>query len=107
MAGERSSLAGVDGLMIGPAFIVVALSASAAASELQAPKSPAAAIIERDWVLANWALKRFDQDRDILLSGGEIDAAARAFREIADADGDGRVTPSEYRAAREFILARY
>ena len=91
--------------MIANAVLVAALAASAGAMEI--PKSPAAAIIERDWVLANWALKRFDQDRDILLNGSEIDAAARAFREIADANEDGRVTPAEYRAAREFILARY
>ncbi len=66
----------------------------------------AAALFERDWVLANWALKRFDGDRDILLSSAEA-AAAAEFRKIADADGDGRVTPAEYRAARAFILARY
>jgi hypothetical protein len=70
--------------------------------------NPAArAIFERDWVLMNWALKHFDADRDILLSPAEAQAAAIAFRRIADGDGDGRVTPTEYRAAREFILARY
>ena len=42
----------------------------------------------------NWALKWFDTDRDILLSPGEAAAAARAFRQIADGDGDGRVTPA-------------
>ena len=55
----------------------------------------------------NWALKFHDRDRDILLSAGEAQAAALAFRKMADADGDGRVTTQEYRAAREFILARY
>jgi hypothetical protein len=54
----------------------------------------------------NWALKSFDTDRDILLSPAEA-AAARAFRRIADGNGDGRITPEEYRAARAFILARY
>ena len=88
------------------ALLAAALAASTA-NTIAAPKSAAAAIIERDWVLANWALKRFDQNRDIFLSNGEIDAAAREFREIADANGDGRITPEEYRAAREFILARY
>lgn len=73
-----------------------------------APEVPrAAALFERDWVLANWALKKFDGNRDILLSPGEAAAAAAEFRKIADGDGDGRVTPAEYRAAREFILARY
>lgn len=70
--------------------------------------APAAqALFERDWVLMNWALKFHDQDRDILLEPGEAQAAAEEFRKIADANGDGRVTPQEYRAAREFILARY
>src|SRR5688500_5412146 len=86
-------------------------SATGAASAAGAPGptvSPrAAALFERDWVLANWALKKFDGDRDILLSRGEAAAAAAEFRRIADGDGDGRVTPAEYRAAREFILARY
>ena len=82
--------------------------APGAATAASAPVGPrAAALFERDWVLANWALKKFDGDRDILLSGSEAAAAAAEFRRIADGDGDGRVTPAEYRAAREFILARY
>ena len=64
-------------------------------------------LFERDWVLMNWALKFHDRDRDILLEPNEAQAAADDFRKIADADGDGRVTPQEYRAARAFILARY
>ena len=67
----------------------------------------AAELFERDWVLMNWALKFYDRDRDILLEPSEAQAAAAEFREIADSDGDGRVTPGEYREAREFILARY
>jgi hypothetical protein len=71
--------------------------------------NPAAAreIFERDWVLMNWALKFYDADRDILLSPAEAHVAAAAFRSMADANGDGRVTTEEYRAARQFILARY
>ena len=64
-------------------------------------------LFERDWVLMNWALKFYDQDRDILLEANEAQAAAAEFRKIADANGDGRITREEYRAAREFILARY
>lgn len=64
-------------------------------------------IFERDWVLMNWALKFYDRDRDILLNPDEAEAAATAFRAMADTDGDGRVTTQEYRAARAFILARY
>jgi len=64
-------------------------------------------LFERDWVLMNWALKFYDKDRDILLEPDEAQRAADEFRKIADSNGDGRVTPEEYRAAREFILARY
>ena len=91
------------------------ISAAAAAEPPTAPQtqaslsaSPAAQeLFERDWVLMNWALKFYDRDRDILLEPNEAVAAAAEFRRIADADQDGRVTPQEYRAAREFILARY
>lgn len=64
-------------------------------------------LFEHDWVLINWALKFHDDNRDILLEPNEALAAAAEFRKIADTNGDGRVTPQEYRAARAFILARY
>ena len=80
----------------------------AAAAAAPPPSVPAAVrLFEKDWVLMNWALKFFDRDRDILLSPGEADAAATAFRELADTNRDGRVTTDEYRAARAWILARY
>ncbi|MES2136326.1 MAG: hypothetical protein V4502_04600 [Pseudomonadota bacterium] len=85
-------------------FILVA--ASAAQPQL-APSPAALQLFERDWVLSNWALKFYDRDRDVLLEPAEAEAAAAEFRKIADTNGDGRVTPQEYRAAREFILARY
>ena len=91
-------------------FVLALLAAPAVAQPTPASGTVgprAAALFERDWVLANWALKKFDGDRDILLSSGEATAAAEEFRRIADGDSDGRVTPAEYRAAREFILARY
>lgn len=71
------------------------------------PTPAALQIFERDWVLMNWALKYYDANGDILLEPGEAQAAAQAFRKLADVDRDGRVTQEEYRAAREFILARY
>ena len=80
--------------------------ATAARAESARP-NPARAIFENDWVLMNWALKFYDSDRDVLLEPEEAQAAADAFRRIADGDGDGRVTPLEYRQARAFILARY
>jgi len=55
----------------------------------------------------NWALKVYDADRDIMISDAEAQVAAEQFRKLADVNGDGRVTPDEYKAARAFILARY
>ena len=94
-------------------ILLVVLAAGPAAAQqpvaASARVNPAAArsLLERDWVLMNWALKFYDADRDILLEPNEAQAAADAFRRIADGDGDGRVTTQEYRAARTFILARY
>ena len=85
------------------------LGAATAASAQPTPASlstrPAAqSLFERDWVLMNWALKLYDADRDIMLQPTEAEAAASAFRAMADTNKDGRVTPDEYRAAREAIL---
>ena len=76
-------------------------------ASVELPGSRATALFEGDWVLMNWALKYYDRDGDILLSPIEAQSAADEFRKIADANRDGRVTPTEYRQAREFILARY
>jgi hypothetical protein len=64
-------------------------------------------LFESDGKLMAWALARFDEDQDGHLSIMEADAAAREFKTIADGDRDGRVTPAEYRAARDFIVARW
>jgi len=94
-------------------ILLVVLAAAPAAAQQPVAASArvnataARSLLERDWVLMNWALKFYDADRDILLSPGEAQMAADAFRSMADANGDGRVTTQEYRAAREFILARY
>ena len=90
------------------AFLIASAPVAAQPVPASLKAVPAAqALFERDWVLMNWALKFHDRDRDILLEPAEAQAAANEFRRIADADGDGRVTPQEYRAARDFILARY
>jgi len=68
------------------------------------PEPAAMELFERDWVLMNWALKYFDANHDILLQPDEAASAADAFRRLADTNHDGRVTPEEYRAARETIL---
>ena len=64
-------------------------------------------LFERDWVLNQWAKRMFDANADGVISVDEAQPAALKFKEIADGDGDGRVTPYEYGRAREFILARY
>lgn len=64
-------------------------------------------LFRSDWVLMDWGLRFHDRDRDAELSNAEADAGARAFKDLADADGDGRVTPQEFAAARQFLLARY
>jgi hypothetical protein len=87
-------------------LLAAPVAAQTAPGRLQ-PTPAAQQIFERDWVLMNWALKFYDRDRDILLDESETQAAAEAFRRIADGNGDGRVTPQEYRDARAFILARY
>jgi hypothetical protein len=80
----------------------------AAAAEAAQPFNPRAAeLVERDWVLMQWAKRTYDVNRDGVISVEEAQPAAAAFREIADGDGDGRVTPYEYDRAREFILARH
>jgi hypothetical protein len=90
-----------------PILLVASAPLAAQPTPASLTVAPAAkALFERDWVLMNWALKFYDADHDVLLEPGEAQAAADEFRRIADADRDGRVTP-EYRAAREFILARY
>ena len=86
-------------------FAVAPASAQPTPASLQV-RPAALQLFERDWVLMNWALKFYDSNHDILLQPEEAQAAADAFRKIADTNRDGRVTPEEYRAAREFILAR-
>jgi len=87
--------------------LTTAAPALAQATEASLKRPPAAMqLFERDWVLMNWALKFYDANRDVLLEPDEAQAAADAFRNLADADHDGRVTPQEYAAARAQILTR-
>jgi hypothetical protein len=76
------------------------------AAPAPAPAGSALALFQRDWVLMNWALRFFDTDGDIALSPKEAAAAAAAFRKLADVDRDGRITPTEYRLARHYIMTR-
>jgi hypothetical protein len=88
-------------------LLIFAAMQAAGAQAASLPVNPRAVeLFERDWVLNQWAKRRFDANGDGVISVAEAQPAARAFKEIADSDGDGRVTPYEYDRAREFILAR-
>lgn len=93
---------------LGPAAaLAIVCSGAPARAQSQGAQPAALSLMQRDWVLMNWALKYFDADHDIDLSAQEASTAAQAFRQMADADHDGRITPDEYRAARASILAHY
>ena len=92
-------------MLIGAVLLLSAASLAAQPTPASLQTPPAKQLFERDWVLMNWALQKFDINRDILLDPSESSAAAEAFRKLADANGDGRVTPEEYGAARKAILS--
>ena len=94
--------------MIASILILAAAAQAPAAQPASVSVNPRAVeLFERDWVLNQWAKRRFDANGDGMISVAEAQPAAQEFKQIADADGDGRVTPYEYDRAREFILARY
>ena len=81
---------------------------------LQAAAIPAAALnphandlFERDPVLREWALRKFDINRDGWLTLYEAQPALAAFKDIADGDRDGRITTWEYARGKEFVAARW
>ena len=81
--------------------------APAAADDYRLTNPKAIELFERDPRLMDWALGTFDSNADGHLSIREADRAAREFKTIADGDTNGQVTPTEYRAARDFVIARW
>ena len=90
------------------AFVLFAAAQEALPPPAAASFNPRAVeLFERDWILNQWARRLFDANGDGVISVAEAQPAALEFKQIADGDGDGRVTPYEYERAREFIIARY
>lgn len=63
-------------------------------------------LFERSPVLMAWALRRFDRNTDGWLTIYEAQPALAAFRDLADANRDGRVSVQEFKAAEAFVSAR-
>ncbi len=94
-------------------MIGLLFSLALAAVPIAAPASPAAFnpragdLIDSDPALKQWAVRIYDSNHDGWLTLYEAQPAVAAFRDIADADHDGRVTVREFEAGLAFISARY
>ena len=64
-------------------------------------------LIDSDPAIRQWAVRRFDANHDGWLTMYEAQPAVAAFRDLADADHDDRVSVREFEAALAFIRARY
>lgn len=85
------------GFLIGLAGQVAAAAINPHANEL----------FDRDPQLKAWALRLYDSNRDGWLTLYEAQPAIAAFKDIADADRDGRVTTYEFNRAKDFVAARW
>ena len=89
-------------------MIGLLLGLAAQASLASAPINPHAnELFDRDPELKAWALRLYDSNRDGWLTLYEAQPAITAFKEIADANRDGRVSTYEYARAKEFVAARW
>ena len=88
--------------------LFIGLAAQAALASAPVSLNPRAMqLFDRDADLKAWAIKRFDANHDGWLTLYEAQPALAEFKEIADADRDGRVTTYEFARAKEFIAARW
>jgi hypothetical protein len=79
---------------------------SPASNESEAFNPQATALFERDPSLNAWAVAKFDRNGDGWLTSFEAQAALADFKGLADSNRDGRVTVSEFQAAKAFAVAR-
>ena len=89
------------------ALLLISSAAADAGEDYRLVNPRAIELFERDPRLMQWALARFDDNGDGYLSIFEADRAAIEFKSIADGDKDGQVTPAEFRAGRDFVVARW
>ncbi len=82
-------------------MLAFALLALAAAPPEMNPN--AVDLFERDAELKAWAIARFDLNRDGWLTSFEAQPALEFFKQVADANHDGRVTVREYTAGKAFL----
>ena len=87
--------------------MLLLLSAEAPTLEAARINPHAVELFEQDADLNAWAVRSYDRNGDGWLTLYEAQPAMSAFKDIADADGDGRVTVREYERAKAFVAARY
>lgn len=89
-------------------FLLVLAAAPAVVAGPPASINPhAAELFDRDPVLNAWAVQTFDRNRDGWLTSYEAQPAVATFKEMADADRNGRVTVREFEDARALVQARF
>ena len=89
-------------------LFLATLALAAVTSATDASFNPRATdLIDSNPTLKQWAVRIYDTNRDGWLTLYEAQPAVAAFRDLADADRDGRVTVREFEAAVAFISARY
>jgi len=64
-------------------------------------------LVDSNPAIHDWAIRKFDRNGDGWLSLYEAQPVVAAFQEIADEDRDGAITVREYRAAIDYLTARY
>ena len=86
----------------------IILSLMIAADSAVIPINPRAAeFIDREPVVKQWALAKYDTNHDGWLTMFEAQDAVAAFKAIADVDHDGRVSVREYADALTYVKVRY